>query len=94
MDPLHSTGGIGLAGACFAIGYIVGIFAGRKLGLATLWPSIIIGVICCLVRGFSAPLEFAAIASVSVLHVAIGCLTILILKHTKPLAAKQPQSNS
>ncbi len=92
---LHtSPDNILLAGAFFAIGYIVGLYLARKLGMATLLPSIVIGVICCVVRGFSPPLEFAAIASVSVLHVAVGCLTVLILKHTRSLADERAQSNS
>lgn len=83
MDTvLHTTASPLIAGLWFAVGYIIGLYAGRKLGAATLWPSVIVGVLCCLVRGYSAPLEFAAVASVSVLHVAIGCLTILILNAT------------
>lgn len=87
MDSvLHTTGGapVLVAGLCFAVGYVVGLFAGRKLGLATLWPAIVVGVACCVLRGFSAPLEFTAVAAVSVLHVAIGCLTVLILQHARP----------
>lgn len=86
MDSvLHTTGGapVLVAGLCFAVGYIIGLVAGRKIGIATLWPSIIVGLVCCVVRGFSAPLEFSAVAAVSVLHVAIGCLTVLILAHTR-----------
>lgn len=86
MDSvLHTTGGapVLVAGLCFAVGYIIGLVAGRKIGIATLWPSIIVGLVCCAVRGFSAPLEFSAVAAVSVLHVAIGCLTVLILAHTR-----------
>lgn len=87
MDSvLHTAGGapVLVAGLCFAVGYIIGLFAGRKLGFATLWPSIVIGLACCVLRGFSAPLEFTAVAAVSVLHVAIGCLTVLILQRTRP----------
>lgn len=75
---------VGVAGACFAIGYIVGLFAGAEFGKATLWPSIVAGILCCLLRAYSAPLGMAAIASVSVLHVGIGCLTVLLLKFTRP----------
>jgi len=86
MTPVHLVDGslVAIAGACFAVGYIVGLYCGAGLGKATLWPSIVVGILCCLVRAYSAPLGVAAIASVSVLHVGIGCLTVLILKYTKP----------
>jgi len=87
MDSImHTAGGAPLlvAGLCFAVGYIIGLFVGRKLGVATLWPSIIVGVACCLVRGYAAPLELTAVLAVSVLHVAIGCLTVLIIKYARP----------
>jgi hypothetical protein len=89
MEPLHTAGGAAvlIAGLWFAAGYVVGLFAGRKLGDVTLWPSIVVGVACCLIRGYSEPLEFNAVAAVSVLHVAIGCLTILILKHARPASS-------
>ena len=81
MELMHTTGGsaVLIAGAWFAVGYVIGIFAARKLGSITLWPSIIIGLASCIVRGFSSPLDFTAVAAVTVLHVAIGCLTVLIL---------------
>ena len=75
---------VGIAGLLFAVGYIIGLYAGAGFGKATLWPSIVVGVLCCLVRAYSAPLGVAAIASVSILHVGIGCLTVLILKNTLP----------
>lgn len=86
MDAiLHVSGGslTAIAGLWFAVGYIVGLFAGAKLGKVTLWPSIVVGVACCILRAVSPPLGVAAIAAVSVLHVGIGCLTVLILKNTQ-----------
>ncbi len=86
MSPQHFVDGtlVAVAGAFFAVGYIIGLFAGARFSKATLWPSIVVGIACCLVRAYSPPLGVAAIAAVSVLHVAIGCLTVLILKLTKP----------
>lgn len=86
MDTvLHATAGAspGVAGLWFILGFVVGLFAVRKFGFATLWPSIIAIPVFSLIRGFSPPLEFVAIASVSIVHVAIGCLTVLILKSTR-----------
>lgn len=88
LATLHTAGGTALtvAGLCFAAGYIIGLVAGRRLGQAVLIPSIVVGVLSCLVRGYAAPLEPTAIAAVSVLHVAIGCLTVLILDRAKQAA--------
>lgn len=86
MTPVHYVDGtlVAVAGVCFIIGYIIGLFAGARFGMQTCCTSVVVGLLCCVVRGYSAPLGVAAIASVSVLHVVIGCLTVLILKHTKP----------
>jgi len=86
MNPIHNVDStlVAIAGACFAVGYIVGLFAGARFGISTLWPSAIVSLICCLVRAYSEPLGVAAIASVSILHVGIGCLTVLLLKFTRP----------
>lgn len=87
MDTvLHASGGTAtlVAGACFAIAYIFGLWLGRKMDKAALWPAVIVGVICCLVRGYSEPLGVAAIVSVSVLHYVIGYFTILIFRSATP----------
>lgn len=72
-----------VAGLWFVVGFVVGLFAVRKFGYATLWPSIIAIPVFSLLRGFSPPLEFVAIASVSIVHVAVGCLTVLIIKSAR-----------
>jgi hypothetical protein len=86
-EVLHAAGASPLLAAFwFIVGFVVGVFAVRKFGWATLWPCVAALVICSLIRGFSPPLEFLAIASVSVVHVAIGCLTVLILRSTRRLS--------
>ncbi|MDZ4837364.1 MAG: hypothetical protein SGJ27_26560 [Candidatus Melainabacteria bacterium] len=81
---LHAAAGSPLvAGLWFIAGFVVGLCLVRKYGFATLWPSIIAIPVFSLIRGFSPPLEFLAIASVSVVHVAIACLTVLILRSTR-----------
>ncbi|MDZ4835595.1 MAG: hypothetical protein SGJ27_17610 [Candidatus Melainabacteria bacterium] len=72
-----------IAGLWFIVGFVVGLFAVGKFGFAMLWPSIIAIVVFSLIRGFSPALELVAIASVSIVHVAVGCLTVLILKSTQ-----------
>ena len=86
LTPLHHVDStlVAIAGACFAVGYIIGLFGGARFGKVTLWPSVIAVLLCSVVRAYSEPLGVAAIASVSVLHVGIGCLTVLLLKFTKP----------
>ncbi len=83
MDTvLHASGGAAtlVAGICFALAYIFGLWLGRKMDKSALWPAIVVGVICCLVRGYSEPLGVVAVAAVSVLHYVIGYLTILIFR--------------
>ncbi|HEY9790284.1 MAG TPA: hypothetical protein V6D22_07795 [Candidatus Obscuribacterales bacterium] len=81
---MHVSGGLQLlvAGLCFAIAYFVGLKLGAKYLKSTLWPSILAILLACVVRGISAPLSIEAITAVSVLHVAVGCLTVLLLRST------------
>ena len=71
-------------GVIAAIGFIVGIYAGARFQKATIWLSIATMALTSLWRGFAPPLSISAIAAVSILHVAIGCLSVVLLKFTKP----------
>ncbi len=85
MDPiLFNPGSPAVAGLWFVVGFVVGLFAAAKYGKATLCLSVIIGLLCCAIRGYSEPLGFVAVASVSVVHVACGCISVLIVKNVKP----------
>jgi hypothetical protein len=83
-DLMHVAGGLQLviAGVCFAIAYFAGLKLGAKYLRSTLWPSVLATLLACIVRAISVPLSIEAIAAVSVLHVAVGCLTVLILRST------------
>lgn len=67
----------------FALTFLVGVWAAAKFGKATLLPSLLIGAATFYVRAQAPALSFTAIASMSVLHIAAGCLLGLWLKRSK-----------
>jgi hypothetical protein len=88
MDQvLFSANSATIAGLWFVAGYILGLYVPGWMGKATMIASVVVGLVCCAIRGYSEPLGVAAVASVSVLHICIAALTVLILKNTKPYGA-------
>lgn len=88
MQPMHQIDSSMLlvAGLGFIVGYVLGLEGAAKYGKALVWPAVIVGILACLVRGFSPPLGVFAIAASSVLHFSIGVGTVLIMKYCKPKA--------
>lgn len=77
-----------VAGVCFVISYVFGLWIARHMDNAVIVPAIFVSVACCIVRGFFPPLGIVSIAAVSVLHYTIGCFTVLILRSTKSSSTK------
>lgn len=68
-----------VATASFVITFIVGAWLGARFGKKTVLPALLFGAVACYLRSVSAPLSIEAIAAVSVLHVAAGALTALLV---------------
>ena len=72
-----------VATASFVISFIAGVWCAR-FGKRAVLPAIVVGALVTVVRAYSPPLSFAAIAAVSVLHVSAGVLTALMIKGFVP----------
>jgi hypothetical protein len=82
MDSiLHYTDGTTtlVATASFVITFIVGVWLGARFGKKTVLPALVLGAIAVYLRSTAFPLSVEAIAAVSLLHVAAGALTALLV---------------
>ncbi len=73
-----------VAAVSFILSYLIGLKVGDKLGVKTLWPSVVVTLVAFFVRAESPPLSIASIAAISVVHFCVACLTVLILRNTAP----------
>jgi len=86
MDTIMQwTGGLpnALATLAFAVTFLVGVWLAAKFGKLTLLPALIIGAATFYVRAQAPALSVTAITSMSVLHVAAGCVLGLLLARSK-----------
>lgn len=82
MDTiLHYTDGTMtlVATASFVITFIVGVWLGARFGKKTVIPALVLSAIAVYLRSTAFPLSIEAIAAVSLLHVAAGSLTALLV---------------
>lgn len=82
MDSImHYTDGTTtlVATASFVISFIIGVWLGARYGKKTVLPALLVGAVACYLRSVAGPLSVEAIAAVSVLHVAAGALTSLLV---------------
>ena len=86
MDSIMQwTGGLpnAVATLAFAVTFLVGVWAAARFGKLTLLPALIVSAATFYVRAQVPALSAVAIVSMSVLHVAAGCLLGLWLKRSK-----------
>lgn len=74
-----------VAGVSFILSYLVGLKVAAKLGRLTLYPSLLFTLVGFAVRAESPPLSVASIAAISLVHFCVACLTVLILRNTRPV---------
>ena len=72
-----------VAVASFVLAFVVGAWAGAKWKNITLIPAIIVSLAMFYIRSKYPPLSFAAIGSVTVLHIAAGALTARLVARFK-----------
>jgi hypothetical protein len=82
-----------VATASFVICFMIGAWIGAKFGRVTIIPALIISAAMFYVRSKFGPLSFEAIGSVSVLHVAAGALTALLVKRSINRQTQPDQQN-
>ncbi len=90
MDTIMQwTGGLVNAAAtfAFAVTFLAGIWCAAKFGKITLLPSLLAVGLTFYFRLQAPALSMAAIASMSALHVAAGCLLGLWLRRSKKFGA-------
>lgn len=64
----------------FVVTFLIGVWLGAKYGKRTIIPALVVSFIAFYLRSSAFPLSFQAIAAVSVLHVACGALTALLVR--------------
>lgn len=74
-----------VAGVSFILSYLLGLKVASHLRPSYMLPAVIFTVLGFVVRAASPPLSFGAIASISAVHFFVACLTVFILRNTRPV---------
>jgi hypothetical protein len=72
-----------VATVAFVVAFLLGVWGYARFGRTTLLPSLVIALVAFGLRAVSPPLSFNAIGAVTVLHLAVGCLTAWVLNRGK-----------